>query len=165
MGASKLKAYAFSFNGLETGKIALGDYAGRPILIVNTASQCGYTPQLKGLQALWIKYQGEGLMVVGVPSNDFGSQEPGTPRDIASVAHDEFGVTFQLAAKTIVRGPDAHRFYKWAAQERPAELPTWNFHKYLIGRDGEITAVFGTNIEPGAPALVAAVERALAVEG
>lgn len=165
VGASSIKAYAFSFEGLLGGTISLADHTGQPMLIVNTASLCGYTPQFGGLQGLNAKYQARGLFVMGVPSNDFGGQEPGTPKDIAAVAHDEFGVTFPLAAKTSVRGPNAHRFYKWAAQERPAELPSWNFHKYLIGRDGSIAAVFGTGIEPDAPALLSAVDRALAVEG
>ena len=163
--ASSLTAYLFSFDGLEGGTIRLADYAGKPMLVVNTASLCGYTPQYTGLQALYRRYSQRGLVIIGVPSNDFGGQEPGTPADIAYVAHEDYGVTFPLAAKTIVRGLNAHRFYKWAAQERPAELPSWNFHKYLIGRDGNIAAVFGTGTEPEAPALIAAIERQLGAEG
>ena len=163
--ASSLTAYVFSFDGLEGGTIRLADYAGKPFLVVNTASLCGYTPQFTGLQALYQRFAKRGLTIIGVPSNDFGWQEPGAAADIAHVAHEDYGVTFPLAAKTLVRGVNAHRFYKWAAQERPAELPSWNFHKYLISREGSIAAVFGTGTEPQAPALVSAIERQLGAEG
>lgn len=163
--ASSVSAYSFAFDGLEGGVIQLGEYAGKPLLIVNTASQCGFTPQFTALQALYARYKAQGLMVIGIPSNDFGQQEPGTPATIAQVAHADYGVTFPLAARTVVRGPDAHRFYKWAAVQRPGELPAWNFHKYLIGRGGQIAAVFSTLTPPDAPSLVSAVERQLAVHG
>ena len=145
---SRITAYAFSFAGLEGGDIRLADYAGKPILVVNTASLCGYTPQYAGLQQLWTRYHERGLMIVAVPSNDFGSQEPGTPADIKQTAHGDYGIGFPLAAKAQVKGPSPHPFYKWAATERPLETPRWNFHKYLIGRDGRIAAVFATDIEP-----------------
>ena len=162
---SRLTAYVFSFEGLEGGAIDLAKFAGKPVLVVNTASLCGYTPQFGGLQVLWERYRKRGLTVVGVPSNDFGGQEPGTAKDIAHVAHASYGVTFPLAAKVAVRGPNAHRFYKWAAAERPAETPQWNFHKYLIGTDGSIAAVFPTGTEPGAPQVIAAIEKQLGGEG
>jgi len=145
---SKITAYAFSFAGLEGGNIRLADFAGKPIVVVNTASQCGYTPQFTGLQQLYARYHDKGLEVIGVPSNDFGGQEPGTPVEIMQTAHDEYGVRFPLAAKVEVRGGNPHPFYRWAAGERPLETPRWNFHKYLIGRDGHIAAVFATAIEP-----------------
>jgi glutathione peroxidase len=139
----------------------LSEYAGKPILVVNTASLCGYTPQYAGPQQLWTRYHDRGLMIVGVPSNDFGAQEPGTPTDIMKTAHDDYGVTFPLAAKAEVRGKNAHPFYKWAGIERPLDTPRWNFHKYLIGRDGHIAAVFPTATEPTDPGMVAAIEREL----
>ena len=145
---TRITAYAFSFAGLEGGDIRLAEFAGKPILIVNTASQCGYTPQFAGLQQLYTRFHDKGLNVVGVPSNDFGGQEPGTAADIMFTAHDEYGVRFPLAAKAEIRGRNPHPFYKWAAAERPLEIPRWNFHKYLIGRDGRIAAVFPTDIEP-----------------
>ena len=163
--SSRITAYAFSFDGLEGGVIALGDYAGKPLLVVNTASLCGYTPQYAGLQGLYARYKEQGLTVIGVPSNDFGGQEPGAPADIAHVAQESFGVTFPLTVKSIVRGANAHRFYKWAAQERPAELPAWNFHKYLVGRDGLIAAVFPTGTPPSALELTATIERELGAQG
>jgi glutathione peroxidase len=147
-GMSRVTAYAFSFAGLEGGDIRLAGYAGKPILIVNTASLCGYTPQYAGLQQLWTRYRDRGLMIIGVPSNDFGEQEPGGPDDIMKTAHDDYGVTFPLTAKVEVRGKNPHPFYKWAAVERPFEVPRWNFHKYLVGHDGRIAAVFPTEIEP-----------------
>ncbi|HEY6256595.1 MAG TPA: glutathione peroxidase [Xanthobacteraceae bacterium] len=160
-GMSRVTAYAFSFPGLESGDIRLSEYAGKPILVVNTASQCGYTPQFAGLQQLYTRYHDRGLMIVGVPSNDFGGQEPGTPLEIMKTAHEDFGVTFPLAAKTVVRGMNAHPFYRWAAVERPVETPRWNFHKYLIGRDGRIAAVFPTEIEPMDARVIDAVVKEL----
>jgi len=158
---SRITAYAFSFAGLDTPDIKLADYAGKPILVVNTASLCGYTPQYAGLQQLWTRYHARGLMIVGVPSNDFGAQEPGTPIDIMKTAHDDYGVTFPLTAKAEVKGRNAHPFYKWAAVERPIETPRWNFHKYLIGRDGHVAAVFQTEIEPMDARVIDAVVKEL----
>jgi glutathione peroxidase len=156
---SRLTAYAFSFARLDGGEIRLADLAGKPILVVNTASLCGYTPQYAGLQELWARFHDRGLMIVGVPSNDFGGQEPGTASDITETANHQYGVTFPLAAKAVVKGPAAHPFYKWAAAERPLETPHWNFHKYLIGRDGRIAAVFSTQTEPTDPKVIAAITR------
>ncbi len=158
---SRPTAFAFSFTGLDGGAIRLADHAGKPILIVNTASQCGYTPQFAGLQQLWARYRERGLLIVGVPSNDFGGQEPGGPAEINKTAHDEYGVTFRLAAKAEVKGPSAHPFYRWAALERPGEGPRWNFHKYLVGRDGRIAGAFSTQIEPTDARVIAAIEREL----
>ena len=158
---TRVTAYAFSFSGLQGGTILLSESAGKPILVVNTASLCGYTPQFTGLQQLWGRYHERGLMIVGVPSNDFGAQEPGTPIDIMQTAHEEYGVTFPLAAKAEVKGRNAHPFYKWAAVERPVETPHWNFHKYLVGRDGHIAAVFPTEIEPMDARVIDAVVKEL----
>jgi glutathione peroxidase len=156
---SRLTAYAFSFARLDGGDIRLADFAGKPILVVNTASLCGYTPQYAGLQELWTRFHDRGLMIVGVPSNDFGGQEPGTASDIMATAHHQYGVTFPLAAKAVVKGAAAHPFFKWAAAERPLETPHWNFHKYLIGRDGRIAEVFSTQTEPTDPKVIAAITR------
>ena len=156
---SRLTAYTFSFARLDGGEIRLADFAGKPILVVNTASLCGYTPQYAGLEELWARFHDRGLMIVGVPSNDFGGQEPGTAADIRETANHQYGVTFPLAAKVAVKGPSAHPFYKWAAAERPLETPHWNFHKYLIGRDGRIAAVFPTQTEPIDAKVIAAIAR------
>jgi glutathione peroxidase len=161
---TRMTAYSFSFSGLDGGEIRLADHSGRPILVVNTASQCGYTPQLAGLQTLWSRYHDRGLLIVAVPSNDFGGQEPGGAAEITRTANHDYGVTFPLAAKAQVKGAHPHPFFKWAATERPTEQPRWNFHKYLIGRDGRIAAVFATAVEPTDRRVIAAIERELAPE-
>ena len=160
-GMSRITAYAFSFPGLAGGDIRLADHAGHPMLIVNTASLCGFTPQYAGLQQLWSEFGGRGLIMVGVPSNDFGGQEPGGATEIAETAQHQYGVTFPIAAKAVVKGPNAHPFYKWAAEARPKDVPRWNFHKYLIGRNGRIAAVFSTQTEPTDPSVIAAIEKEL----
>jgi glutathione peroxidase len=158
---SRPTAHAFSFEGIEGGRIDLASFAGRPILVVNTASRCGFTSQLGGLQTLHERYGPRGLVVIGVPSNDF-RQELADNSEIAAFCEGAFGVTFPLAAKSHVIGPDAHPFYAWAARERPGEGPRWNFHKYLVGPDGRLAAVFGTTTEPADPRMILAIERALA---
>jgi len=157
---SRTTAYAFSFAGLEGGRVRLADYAGKPILLVNVASQCGYTPQYAGLQELWRRYHARGLMIVGVPSNDF-NQEPGGAAEILATAHRQYSVSFPLAAKVTLRGDDAHPFYQWAALARPLDTPRWNFHKYLIGRDGRIAAAFPTRIEPMDARVIEAIVKEL----
>jgi glutathione peroxidase len=160
-GMSRMTAYAFSFAGLAGGNISLADYAGRPILIVNTASLCGFTPQYAGLQELWTEFHGRGLMIIGIPSNDFGGQEPGGATEITATTQNH-QVTFPIAAKAVVKGPNAHPFYKWAAEARPKDVPRWNFHKYLIGRNGYIADVFPESVEPADTRVKTAIARALA---
>lgn len=164
-GRSRVTAYAFVFRGLGEGDVRLADYAGRPILVVNTASLCGYTPQYAGLQELYLRYRERGLMVVGVPSNDFGGQEPGGEAEIGHTAHGQFGVTFPMAAKTGVKGSSAHGFYRWVAAERPLDTPRWNFHKYLVGKDGRLAGSFGTQIEPLDARVTSAIEKELRSAG
>ena len=159
---SRITAYAFSFPALAGGEIRLADYAGRPLLVVNTASLCGFTPQYAGLQELWTEFRDRGLMILGVPSNDFGGQEPGGATEIAETAQHQYGVTFPIAAKAVVKGANAHPFYKWAADIRPKDVPRWNFHKYLIGRDGYIAEVFPETVEPSDTRVKTAIARALA---
>jgi glutathione peroxidase len=158
---SRPTCYAFSFKRLEGGDLRLAEHAGKPILVVNTASLCGYTPQYAGLEQLWRRYRDQGLLVLGVPSNDFGGQEPGGAAEIDHTAHQEYGVTFPLTEKVVVKGAAAHAFYKWAAGERPLDVPRWNFHKYLVGRDGHIAAAFPSETEPQDARIVAAVAREL----
>jgi glutathione peroxidase len=159
---SRITAYAFSFKALDGGDIRLAEYTGRPMLIVNTASLCGYTPQYAGLQELWTEFHDRGLMIIGVPSNDFGGQEPGGATEIAETANHQYGVTFPITAKAVVKGPNAHPFYKWAADARPKDVPRWNFHKYLIGGDGYIAAVFPETVEPSDTRIKTAIARSLA---
>jgi glutathione peroxidase len=159
---SRITAYGFSFAALDGGSIRLADLAGKPLMVVNTASQCGYTPQYAGLQQLWSEFHARGLTILGVPSNDFGGQEPGGSKEIAETAQHQYGVTFPIAAKTVVKGANAHPFYKWAAEARPKDLPRWNFHKYLIGRDGYIVDVFPESVEPSDTRIKTAIARSLA---
>jgi glutathione peroxidase len=159
---SRIAAYAFSFPALSGDDIRLAEFTGRPLLVVNTASLCGYTPQYAGLQELWTEFGERGLAMVGVPSNDFGGQEPGGATEIAATARHQYGVTFPITAKAVVIGPNAHPFYKWAAQARPNEVPRWNFHKYLIGRDGYLAEVFASAVEPTDTRVKTAIAKALA---
>jgi glutathione peroxidase len=158
---SRITAYAFTFKGLDGSDIPLASFAGHPILVVNTASLCGYTPQYSGLQALWMQYHQKGLMVLGVPSNDFGGQEPGGKAEITKTAQGDYHVTFPITEKVTVKGSAAHPFYRWAALERPLEAPRWNFHKYLIGSDGQLKAAFTSAVEPNDPRIIAAIEQEL----
>jgi glutathione peroxidase len=115
---------------------SLCQYAGKVVLVVNTASQCGFTPQYKGLEALYERYRAEGLVVLGFPSNDFGNQEPGSSTEIAEFCENQFAVKFPMFTKVVVKGAKVHPLYAELAQ-RTGKTPLWNFHKYLIGRDGQ----------------------------
>ncbi|MGX1322286.1 glutathione peroxidase [Bradyrhizobium sp. USDA 377] len=161
-GMSRISAYAFTFPALSGDDIRLAAFTGKPLLVVNTASLCGYTPQYAGLQELWSEFRERGLTVIGVPSNDFGGQEPGGSTEITETAHHQYGVTFPIAAKAVVIGAKAHPFYKWAAEARPREVPRWNFHKYLIGRDGYIAGVFPSAVEPTDTRIKTAIAKTLA---
>ena len=158
---SKTTAYRFSFLALSGDPIRLAEFTGKPVLVVNTASQCGYTPQYTGLQQLWSEFHERGLSIIAVPSNDF-NQEPGVAGDIAELANKQFGVTFPMTAKAVVTGSNAHPFYRWAAEARPKDTPRWNFHKYLIGRDGYIADVFASSVEPTDTRVKTAIARNLA---
>lgn len=155
-------AHAFTFNSIDGRPLSLGDFAGKAVLVVNTASQCGFTPQYEELQALWEEYRGRGLVVLGVPSNDFGGQEPGSEAEIKQFCTANFAIDFPMTAKQRVKGPEAHPFYAWAG-ERAGMLgrPRWNFHKYLIGPDGSFAGWFASTTAPSAGRLRAAVEAAL----
>jgi glutathione peroxidase len=156
-------AHDFMFESIDGGQLPLAELKGRVGLIVNTASFCGFTHQYAGLQELWTRYEARGLVVVGVPANDFGGQEPGTDSDIKTFCQGGFGITFPLAAKSRVVGPLAHPFYRWAAKTLgPANVPRWNFHKYLVGVDGGLVAAFGSSVGPTSVALVSAIEAELA---
>ena len=150
--------YTMSFAALDKGEIKLADYAGKPIMVVNTASLCGFVGQYAGLQKLWERFSPMGLMMIAVPSNDFGGQEPGGSEEIHHAA-EGYGVRFPITAKAKVLGPDAHPFYRWAAMERPRDLPRWNFHKYLVGKDGRMADVVSTITDPASATVMRAVEK------
>lgn len=153
-------AYDFRFDALHGGAMPLSRFAGQPLLIVNTASRCGFTPHYAGLQRLWTERRDAGLVVLGVPCNDFGGQEPGTAEEIGAFCTAQFGVDFPLTAKVHVRGPQRHPLFGWlAAQGGFLSRPRWNFYKYLIDRQGRLAAWFTSLTPPEAPRLRRAVER------
>jgi glutathione peroxidase len=160
---SSENAYQFEFTSLDGGdKLPLAAWRGRPVLVVNTASYCGYTPQYRDLEELWRRYRDRGLVVLGVPSNDFGEQEPGTAAEIKRFCETTYQVDFPLTEKYRVVGAAAHPFYRWvAATLGEAATPRWNFHKYLIGPDGQLAGVWPTQVRPSANAIIAEIEKAL----
>jgi glutathione peroxidase len=157
-------AYEFSFKTLtEQQPLALKQYKGKVLLIVNTASRCGFTSQYDGLEKLYQKHKESGLIVIGVPSNDFGGQEPGTNEEIAHFCKFNYGVTFPMASKEVVSGKEAHPFYLWAQKTLGfGTAPKWNFHKYLINRHGKLVDYFNSTISPDSTGINRAIEKALA---
>jgi glutathione peroxidase len=142
---------------------APSQFQGQVVLVVNTASQCGYTGQYEDLQKLWQRYRARGFVVLGVPANDFGAQEPGSNAEIKDFCELNYGVDFPLLGKQTVIGPNAHPLYRWAAaQTGPAGVPRWNFHKLLIGRDGRLVTWFSTQTKPLDAYLTRTIEGALA---
>ncbi len=139
---------------------SLCQYAGKVVLVVNTASYCGYTRQYEGLEALYARYRTRGLVILGFPSNNFGQQEPGNAKQIADLCFNTYGVEFPMFAKTEVVGPQRNALYTQLLQATQA-APQWNFHKYLIGRDGRTVTSFQSAVEPQSPPLVSAIEAAL----
>ncbi len=155
-------AHDFSFTSIEGAPLALSSFKDKAVLVVNTASQCGLTPQYEGLEALWSRYRDRGLVVLGVPSNDFGAQEPGTEAQIKDFCETRFAVDFPMTSKAVVKGEGAHPFYRWAKDTLgEAAEPKWNFHKLLVGKDGGLIGAFGSRTEPDDAALEGAIERAL----
>ena len=138
----------------------LCQYSGKVVLVVNTASYCGFTSQYQGLEALYAKYQARGLVVLGFPSNDFGQQEPGSAKEIADFCFNTYGVKFPMFSKTVVKGPQRHAFFNSLAQAT-GKTPQWNFHKYLIDRTGKVLASYPRATSPDTASLVAAIQKAL----
>jgi glutathione peroxidase len=158
-----VSAFEFSLPGQDGAKLALAAYTGRPVLIVNTASRCGFTPQYAALQLLWDAYRDRGLVVLGVPSNDFGGQEPGSDAEIRTFCDRNYGVTFPMTAKLPVSGRDAHPLFRFLARQGGfLARPRWNFYKYLIGPDGTLATWFSSLTPPDSRRVRAAIDRALA---
>lgn len=161
--ADPTTAYQFQFGGLFTDRVPMTAFEGEVVLVVNTASRCGFTPQYEGLQDVYSEYHDQGLVVLGVPANNFMGQEPGSAEEIQEFCTLNYGVTFPMAAKTDVVGDHRHPFYAWAeTQLGEAAVPQWNFHKLLIGRDGRLIAAFPTRTEPNSDEVRAAIVAALA---
>jgi len=157
--------YDFEALSIEGKPADLASQRGRVLLIVNTASACGFTPQFKGLEQLWEDYAARGLVVIGFPSNEFGGQDPGSNDEIASFCELNYGVSFPMMAKVQVNGKGAHPLWQWLKGEKPGILGTqaikWNFTKFLVGRDGQVIRRYAPNDEP--EKLRADIEAALAV--
>lgn len=151
-----------SFSKLGGGKLTGPTGFGKPTLVVNTASACGYTPQYAELQQLWDRYRERGLVVLGVPCNDFGAQEPGDAAGIGAFCQKNYGVSFPLADKTVITGTPRHPFYEAVARAiGEDQLPRWNFHKYLVDGSGELAGAWPSKVSPLAKEIIAAIETAL----
>lgn len=158
-------AHDFTFAKLnEPGEIDLKDYSGKVILVVNVASACGFTSQYRDLEALYEAKAEKGLVILGVPCNDYGHQEPSDDRTIREFCDASYHVTFPMTSKVEIVAPARrHPFYQWIADELgESALPRWNFHKYLIGKDGAIAGAFGSKTAPLAPDMLEAIKAALA---
>ena len=155
-------AYDYDFTAIDGSALPMTTFKDKVVLVVNVASACGLTPQYDGLEQLYKDYRDQGLVVLGVPCNQFAGQEPGTEGEIEEFCRTTFGVDFPMTGKVDVKGEDAHPFYKWAVSEvgEPAE-PVWNFHKLLVGKDGSLINVFGPRTTPDDAELKAAIEGAL----
>ncbi|MBI2718757.1 MAG: redoxin domain-containing protein [Rhizobiales bacterium] len=157
-----MNAHDFTFTAIDGTPLPLRRFEGKVLLVVNTASECGYTPQYEGLEKLWQDNRDQGLVVLGVPCNDFGGQEPASEAEISTFCSENYSVTFPLTAKVAVKGAAAHPFYKWAGEKAGLlGRPRWNFHKYLVGRDGQFLDWFSTPAKPLGPKITAAVKKAL----
>lgn len=156
--------YDFEARSLDGRPVRLADFRGRVLLIVNTASACGFTPQFAGLEALWRRHRERGLVVLGFPCNQFGSQDPGSAAEIGAFCEKNYGVSFPMMDKIEVKGPQAHPLYRWLTQQKPGLLGTpaikWNFTKFLVGRDGRVLARYAPTARPAS--LERDIEAALA---
>jgi len=152
----------FSLTGINGKPLPMAQFKGHPVLLVNTASECGFTPQFDGLEKLWETYKDKGLVIVGVPSNDFGGQEPGKAAEIAQFCKLNYGVTFPLTDKTVVSGAGEDPLYAWAGTQAGfLGTPKWNFHKYLFDGEGKFVDWFASTTEPQSTKITAAVEKVL----
>ncbi len=155
-------AYDFGFDSIDGEPLPFSIYEGKSVLVVNVASYCGYTPQYEALQTLWEAYQDRGLVVLGVPSNDFGNQEPGSNEEIKEFCDINYGINFPMTDKYAVKGAKAHPFYQWARESfGETAVPRWNFHKILVGPKGKVEAAFQSRVKPDSEELISAVRANL----
>ena len=158
----KGSAYDFNFTTIDGLPLPMSTFQGKAVLVVNTASKCGLTPQYEGLQSLYSDMKAEGLVVLGVPCNQFAGQEPGAEAEIQAFCQTSFDVDFPMTSKVEVKGEGAHPFYKWARERLGEEAePVWNFHKILIGKDGQPVKAFGPRTEPKDDTVKHAIAAAL----
>ncbi len=162
MPAAAATAHDFSFTSIDGGNLPLAEYKGKVVLLVNTASMCGFTGQYEALQKLWENYKHRGLVVLGVPSDDFGRQELDTADEVKSFCTLNYGIDFPMADISVVKGPDAHPYYKWIADMHGGlAVPRWNFHKHVIDGNGNLVDWFTSTTSPKSQRLLVAIESAL----
>lgn len=152
--------YDFTMNNIDGQSTPLKSLQGKVVLLVNVASQCGYTPQYAGLESLYEKYKTRGFVIVGVPANNFGSQEPGTNEEIKTFCTRKYNVTFPMMSKVSVKGADIAPLYSYLTSTKGGDVK-WNFTKFLIGKDGQVIDRFEPKVTPDSPELAAAIEKAL----
>ena len=155
-------AYDFEFKNLDGSTLKLSTFTDKIIIVINVASQCGFTNQYEDMQKIWEKYQKRNVVILGIPSNDFGNQEPGTNDEIKNFCEAKFGITFPMTEKISVKGEKAHPFYKWAKENYgKSAIPKWNFHKIVIGKDGKIFDTFASITSPSSKRFITSIEKAL----
>ena len=155
-------AYDFNFNDIDGELLSLSKYKNKVIIVINVASQCGFTKQYEDMQKIWNMYKEKNVVLIGVPSNNFGNQEPGSSKEIKNFCESKFGITFPMTEKVNVKGDDAHPFYKWALKNYGKNaVPKWNFHKIIIGKDGKIKDTFASITNPSSKRFIKAIESAL----
>ena len=155
-------AYDFKFKDLDGSDFSLSEYKNKVIVIVNVASKCGFTNQYEDMQIIWENYQEKGLVMVGVPSNDFGSQEPGSNSEIKNFCEAKFGITFPMTEKVSVKGDKAHPFYIWARENHgKSAIPKWNFHKIIINKSGKVAETFTSITNPSSKKFQKVIENLL----
>lgn len=155
--------FDFKLNDVDGKEYALSQNKGKVTLLVNVASHCGFTPQYDGLEKLYDKYKEKGLVVVGVPANEFGKQEPGTDAEIKTFCTTKYNVAFPIMSKVVVKGDGICPLYKYLTTEspKPGEI-SWNFNKFLVGKNGEVIERYESKVKPDDPKLIEAIEKALA---
>ncbi len=162
LGSNDKLAYDFSFNDLDGSPLLLSQYKNKVIVVVNVASKCGFTKQYEDMQVIWEKYQEKGFVMLGVPSNDFGNQEPGNNSEIKNFCEAKFGISFPMTEKVAVKGKDAHPFYLWAQQNfGNSAIPKWNFHKIIIDRSGKVVGTFSSMTNPSSKKFTKYIENLL----
>ena len=153
-------AYDFNFNDLDGSPMHLSKFKNKVIIVVNVASQCGFTKQYEDMQKVWEKYQEKGIVMIGVPSNDFGNQEPGDNKEIKNFCEAKFGITFPMTEKVTVKGDNAHPFFIWARNNYgKSAIPKWNFHKIVIGKDGKVADTFASITKPSSKKFISKIEK------
>ena len=153
-------AYDFNFKDLDGNPLNLSDYKGKVIVAINVASQCGFTNQYEDMQQVWEKYQSKGIIILGIPSNDFGKQEPGSNEDIKNFCEAKFGISFPMTEKVSVKGSEAHPFYIWAQKNYgKSTIPKWNFHKIIIDKNGKVAETFSSITNPSSKKFIKALEK------